>query len=131
MKELQVHDYSKPVQKIFHLLSVNGEYKIIGSSKMAPIKYANDYDLEEYITEPNSTNHYTNVLWKVFKDKFQKAENNSNVFITDFKCGEINGLPIRWNKTNIKSGKQKINGKFITFQKCLLQKSVIKMDVVA
>ena len=131
MKELKQNDYSTPVQKIFHLLSVKGEYKIIGSAKLSAIKYVNDYDLEEYITEPNSTKHYTNVLWKVFKEKFQQAEKNPNIFITDFKCGEINGVPVRWNKTNIKSGKQKVGTASITFQKCLLQKSVIKMDVVA
>ena len=79
MKELKRNDSSKDIS----LLSVKGEYKIIGSSKLAAIKYANDYDLEEYITEPNSTKHYTNVLSKVFKDKFQRAENNSNIFITD------------------------------------------------
>ena len=131
MKELKQNDYSTPVQKIFHLLSVKGEYKVIGSAKLSAIKYVNDYDLEEYITEPNSTKHYTNVLWKVFKEKFQQAEKNPNIFITDFKCGEINGVPVRWNKTNIKSGKQKVGTASITFQKCLLQKSVIKMDVVA
>ena len=47
------------------------------------------------------------------------------------KCGEINGVPIRWNKLNIKSGKQKLGTTTVTFQKCLLQKSVIKMDIVA
>ena len=131
MKELQANDFDSQVQKIFHLLSVKGEYRIIGSSKLSVIKYANDYDLEEFITQPNSNKHYTNVLWKVFKDKFEKAEKNPSIFITDFKCGEINGVPVRWNKSNIKSGKQKIGTTSITFQQCLLQKSVIKLDVVA
>jgi hypothetical protein len=131
MKELKPNDYSQSVQNIFHLLSVKGEYRVIGSAKYASIKYKNDYDLEEYITKTKNNSHYTDILWKVFKEKFYTAENNPKVFITDFKCGVINGIPVRWNKQNIRSGKQKINGKLITFQKCLLQKAVIKLDVIA
>ena len=95
MKELKQNDYSNQVQKIFHLLSVKGEYKIIGLLKLSAIKYTNDYDLEEYITEPNSTKHYTNVLWKIFKEKFQKAETNPNVFITDLNTEDLNNLDTR------------------------------------
>ena len=73
-----------------------------------------------------SKNQQENNL-KIFQQKFKQAEENPTLFIVDFKCGEINGEPIRWNKTTIKRGKQTINGKVFSFQKCVLMKSVINI----
>jgi hypothetical protein len=129
MKELEPHDFNESVKKIFHLLSIRGHYKIIGSAKLAHIKYSSDYDLQEHI-QASSQNHYPSVLLSVFRRKFEKAESNPSIFITDLKCGEIAGNPIRWNKSTIKTGKQKVNKKQITFQECILMKSMIKLDVV-
>ena len=42
----------------------------------------------------------------------------------------LNETPIRWNKNNIRTGRQTIEGKSITLTECLKQKSTIKMDLV-
>ena len=49
MKELKPQDFSKAVQNVFHLLSIQGEYRIIGSAKLATTKYVNDYDIQEHV----------------------------------------------------------------------------------
>jgi len=74
---------------------------------------------------------YPSALLHIFQQKFRQAEDNPSLFILDFKCGEYNGEPIRWNKTTIKRGKQTIDGRVFSFQKCVLMKSTIKMDVIA
>ena len=130
MKELTPQDFSKAVQNVFHLLSIKGEYRIIGSAKLSATKYVNDYDIQEHVQEP-AGKQYPSALLKIFQQKFKQAEENPTLFIVDFKCGEINGEPIRWNKTTIKRGKQTVDGKVISFQKCVLMKSTIKMDVIA
>jgi Trp operon repressor len=130
MKELKPRDFSKAVQNVFHLLSIQGEYRIIGSAKLATTKYVNDYDIQEHVQEP-AGKQYPTALLHIFQQKFRQAEENPTLFILDFKCGEYNGEPIRWNKSTIKRGKQTIGGHVFSFQKCVLMKSTIKMDVVA
>jgi hypothetical protein len=129
MKEMKEIDYKNKIKAIFNLLSVKGKYQVIGSAKLADIHYKSDYDLEEFIDETNKD--YQDVLLSLFQKKFKKAEADENIFITDFKCGEIGGEAIRWDKVTIQTGKQRINGKLIYFKDCLLMKSVMKMDIVA
>jgi hypothetical protein len=127
--ELKTNDYNNEVRTIFNLLSVKGKYHVIGSGKLAEIHYKSDYDLEERISETNKD--YTSVLLSLFQKKYKKAEADENIFITDFKCGEIDGKPVRWNKETIKTGKQVIKGKSFSFTDCVMMKSVMKMDIIA
>jgi hypothetical protein len=116
------------VNKIFQLLTISGKYKLKGTGGDTDILYSSDYDLAEYWKGGVSGIHY---IEKVFKDKFRKAMAEPSIFITDFKCGEINGKPVRWDKKTIKSGIVKQYSRKITFCEALQQKSTIKMDVIA
>ena len=121
--ELKPNDYNNEVRIIFNLLSVKGKYHVIGSGNLAQIQYKSDYDLEEHITE--TSKDYPSILLSLFQEKYKKAELDANIFITDFKCGEVNGIPVRWNKETMKTGKQVVNSKTIYFTDCLLMKSVM------
>lgn len=127
--ERNINDFNDNLTKIFNFMSINGKYRIIGSSNIKNILYNSDYDLETHFKSKNSDNIPTK-LYEHFKKTFSSAIKNKNVFITDFKCGEYNGEPIRWNKETIKRGYQIINNEKFTFQDCLMMKSTIKLDVI-
>jgi hypothetical protein len=114
--------------KIFQLLTISNRYKVKGTGADKSILYSSDYDLAEYWRGGVGGINY---IEKVFKDKFRIALGNKDIFITDFKCGEIGGVPLRWNKKNIKTGVQIVKGKRITLCKALEMKSIIKMDIIA
>jgi hypothetical protein len=128
---LERHEYEKGLRNIFNLLTVRGDYQVIGSGAIEEIKYGSDYDLQEFVKEGDykkSTQH----LLDMFREKYRKAEADPNVFILDFKCGvDDEGKPIRWDKKTIKKGYQMVDGRKVTFQECLLMKSTIKMDITA
>ena len=125
MKAKAKEDFDRNIQSVFNHLSVKGKYKVIGSNAVKGNFYGSDYDLMEFVKEPNSV-IVLNHIWDLFKNKFKEAEKNSHIFITDFKCGEVDGEPIRWDKVSIQRGTEK----GFTFQECLLQKSCIKLDMV-
>ena len=128
---LERHEYDKGLRQIFNLLTVRGDYQVIGSGAIEEIKYGSDYDLQEFVKEGDyrkSTAH----LLDLFQKKYRMAEADPDVFILDFKCGvDDEGNPIRWDKNSIKKGFQKVDGRKITFQECLLMKSTVKMDITA
>ena len=120
---------NKKLKDAFAFLSITGKYKVIGTGATSKIHYKNDYDIQELFEEP-ILDDYPNKIYHLFKNKFKEAEKKPNYFITDFKCGEANENPIRWNKYTIRDGFQTVGTKNITFQECLLQKSTIKMDLI-
>lgn len=128
---LERHEYEKGLRNIFNLLTIRGDYQVIGSGAIEEIKYGSDFDLQEFIKESDykkSTRH----LLKMFQNKYKMALADSDVFILDFKCGvDDENNAIRWNKTSIKKGHQMVDGRKITFQEALLMKSTIKMDITA
>jgi hypothetical protein len=123
--ERKTKDFNEEVQDIFNFLSVRGKYTIIGSSANTEMLYNSDYDLQ---TDGRVS---LNTIKNIFKNKFKEAEQDPDIFIVDFKCGEYKKEPVRWNKTNIKKEYQIIDGERITLDECLLMKSTIKMDVIA
>jgi hypothetical protein len=118
-------EFKKSIQHVFDILAIRGKYNIIGSASNQDILYYSDFDL--------STSERVSLqsIKKIFQDKFKEALKDPAIFITDFKCGEIDGEPVRWNKNNIKTGRQIVDGKQITLEECLLMPSTIKMDIVA
>ena len=114
-------DFNNNTKDIFNMLSVAGKYQIIGSSNISNLIYNSDYDLQEY-DELKSTDK----AYHIFKEKFKSAMMNPNIYITDFKCGEINGEPLRWSYDDILLG---VN-QGITFKSAMLQKKTIKLDMV-
>lgn len=114
------------MNKVIDLLTIKNSEKI-GSSANPHIKYASDIDLQEM----NDTEAFFPTVLHKFQEKFIKAENNPNIFITDMKCGMFRGLPLRWDKHDIRRGFKIIDGLTIHFVNCLQQKSIIKMDIIA
>ena len=131
METLNRSVYSREEDKIFNLLTITGRYKIVGSQSIPHIKYKSDFDLLEYFNTLD-VGKYPQQILKIFQDKFERASKDPNVFITDFKCGEDDkGEPLRWTKQTIKKGRQVVGGKEYKFIDIILQKSVIKMDIIA
>lgn len=124
-------DFDKKTQSIIHLLKVYGTQTIQGTGSDKLMDYISDIDLQEYINCKDDKEVYKSIL-KIFQDKYKEVEKHNNIFITDFKCGVLRGgIPIRWNRDNIKKGFQIIEDRKIKFVDCLKQTSIIKMDIIA
>jgi len=126
-------DYAVNLQKVFNLMTIQGEYSVIGSGAIEEVKYKGDYDLQNFplLKDPYKA---ASRLLKVFQEKFKTAESNPNLFITDLKMGEDfkkYAEPIRWNKKTIVDGVQIVDGVKVTFEDAVLMKSKSnKIDMV-
>jgi len=129
-EQKQIKDFNKKIVDIFNLLTISGKYSIIGSAGLKSIKYVSDYDLDELYK--NTNKNIEDKIYQWFKDKFETAEKDPNIFITDFKCGmDSNGEPLRWDKKDMKKGyKIMEDGRKITFQECLNIKTTTKLDMI-
>lgn len=131
-EERNLKDFNNKLLNIFNLMTINGKYSVIGSSVLKKIKYNSDYDLDELVKDNSSSKTILNNIHQMFLQKFEEAKKDKDIYITDFKCGEEkNGEPLRWEYDDLKKGFQKINGSIYYFQDCILQKSTIKLDVIA
>jgi hypothetical protein len=128
-----IQKYDKKHEKIFNLLSIDGNYHVIGSASLKGNRYRNDYDLNGLFKSNGKKDVIEKYLYKVFLNKFNDAYKNDNVWITDFKCGmNNNDEPLRWSYNDMKKGfKMMSNGRKILFTECLLQKTTMKMDIVS
>jgi hypothetical protein len=130
----KVYKYNDKLKDIFNLLSIEGEYTVIGSATLKKIKYRNDYDLAGvYQVKTNDPEKIKKRLYKTFLRKFDEAYKTDNIWITDFKCGmDYDGEPLRWSYDDMKKGfKVMSNGRKIKFEECLLQKTMMKIDLVS
>jgi hypothetical protein len=124
------NDFNNKIKKVFNFLTLTGKYKIIGSASLKSILYANDYDLNEDYSKKAVTVY--DKVYHIFREKFVTAKRNPNIFIIDFKCGEQDGSPIRWDYKSMMKGTQVLsNAETISFQDCLKMKSTIKLDIIA
>lgn len=131
--ERNVNDFKQKIKDIFNLITIEGKYKVIGSSGLKNVLYNSDYDLAENDEFKNIKNGQQYIKQK-FKDIFDKADKNNNLFITDFKCGiDSNDEPLRWNTEDINNGYKILqNKKKKTFEEALLDKdNTIKIDIIA
>jgi hypothetical protein len=121
----KVSDLNNQLTKEFYKLNIGREINLIGSSNKREILYNSDYDLESHFKAKKK-----NVLSKIyqhFKKVFIQAKKDPNVFIVDFKCGEMpDGEPIRWTYKDMMKGSK--NG--YTFSECLMMRSTIKLDEI-
>jgi hypothetical protein len=115
-------------KQIIELLVIQDKYKVIGTGSDPDILYSSDLDLQNYWKGEKEGISY---ITKVFKEKFRVAVGEPNIYITDFKCGEINGVPIRWDKKAIQSSMVRLGSRKVKFSEALQMKSVIKLDLVA
>lgn len=122
MKIKKNDDFNNNLLKVFNLLSISGHYNIVGSASLKKIYYNSDIDLNEQ----DNFKSFSSVYNK-FRNIFKLAKENENLFITDFKCGLDNKHePLRWSYENIL--KSAIGNK--TFEDCLKEKSMIKLDMI-
>jgi len=117
-----VNDYTKDLQYIFNTLSINKKYKVVGSANLKPILYNSDYDLIE-----NDKGITPNEMYQSFKNKFKIAKKDSNIYITDMKCGEKKGEPLRWSYDDIMKGENK----GIKFTDAIQMDVMCKLDIIA
>jgi len=67
----------------------------------------------------------------MFIRKFGTIYNSPTHWIIDFKCGEHNDEPIRWDLNDLKRGYKNIGGSRVRFVDCLVQSNTkTKLDVV-
>jgi len=131
LKKQSLNNFPKAITDIFHLLSISGNYFLIGSANYKNFLYSADFDLNE-IYKSKDTKTVLNNLYNNFKDKFIEAKKDPNIFITDFKCGEDNKKePLRWSYEDMMKG-YKIQRKHkYDFRECLLMKATMKLDIIA
>ena len=122
MLKKKTEDFNNNLLNVFNLMTISGNYNIVGSASLKKIYYNSDIDLNEV----DDLKSYKKVYEK-FKEIFKVCKENNNFFITDFKCGiDEKNEPIRWTYKDIMNGY--INNK--SFEDCLKQKSMIKLDIV-
>jgi hypothetical protein len=125
-----IEDFKPKEKKIFAFLHLGGIQRIVGTTPVEQIKYKTDFDLFEYDKFENEPQAYE-LVYKMFKDKFNNAHSNPNIWITDFKCGNVKSIPIRWSLEDVNAGYKMIDDVRYDFVNCLQQKSMIKLDVLA
>lgn len=128
----QIKDFSDKIQKVFNLLTISRKMRVVGSAGLKNIRYVNDYDLNELYQRDFDTDEALDLIYQMFKKKFDECERDPTCFITDFKCGQdTNGEPLRWSKEDIKRGTKRLDdGRIIKFQDCILQKTTFKLDLI-
>ena len=123
--------FSKKYQNIMHAMSIQGKYSLIGSSAIRNILYGADIDLMSELIKYKNSPHVLVHILHIFQEKFRhELRRDSVCWITDFKCGEKYGEPLRWNKDTIAAGWQTVKGKRENFIDHILDKSIIKLDYV-
>lgn len=122
MQTKSKNDFNDKLQNVFNLMSIKGKYNIVGSASLKGILYNSDYDLNEmdHIKGPGAADK----VYEIFKHKFQLAKSNSNMYITDFKCGvDSDGEPLKWTYDDLIKKKAQ-------FIQALQTKSMIKLDII-
>lgn len=114
--------YNNAVLGIGKLMSLESKVNVVGSASIKRSIYYSDYDLFESVSGKSERTIYNH-----FKNVFEVIKRADNVIITDFKCGELNGTPLRWTYEEMKND----NNKGVSFAEALRHKSMIKMDIIA
>jgi len=73
-------------------MSLESKVNIVGSAKIKRSLYHSDYDNYETVRGKNE-----NMIYNHFRSVYEIIKASDNTVITDFKLGELKGLPLRWN----------------------------------
>jgi hypothetical protein len=107
-------------ERVFDILKYR-DYYIIGSFKDPKLKFKSDIDLNEKIPNVTPTDFFESI-----KQKYRETMSDPNIWLIDFKLGDLH-----WDRTDIDRGFKKIGNKKINFIKLLQNKSIIKIDAIA
>lgn len=126
--------FNDAVTDTFDILRISKRQKLVGSASIVGNVIMNDYDLNEMFEE-NRTDKMDSLtkLYFMFLWKFEKIYNTPTLWMVDFKCGEYNNEPIRWDLHDLGRGFKDIGrpSRRIQFVDCLTQKNTkTKIDVV-
>ena len=122
----KIESLNTELKNIFSKMSISTRYKLVGSSSLLPNIFTTDYDLNDSFSKSGNVQENFHNLWVFFKHFFRMCKKNKSLWITDFKCGMKDNVPIRWSYEDIIKG-EKEN---ISFIEALQQKSRIKLDVI-
>ena len=111
------------ITETFAMMRISTRQKLVGSSSIVGNIVTNDYDLNELVERKGDEEQILYKIYKLFLEKFREIYDTTDRWIVDFKCGEIAGSPIRWNRYDIQH-------KSVLFMKSILQKSVCKLDII-
>lgn len=128
-----LNEFKQKIKDVFNLLTIEGKYKVIGSSALKNILYNSDYDLAEMNDFKNVSSGINKIIQR-FKDIFKKVSQDKNLFITDFKCGiDSDDEPLRWNDADMRKGYKFLkDGHKLPFENALMDKdNTIKIDMVS
>jgi hypothetical protein len=130
LKKQSINYIDADIKNTFHILELKGQHNfLIGSNSIRNMLYANDYDLNSNIQISGSKTIVTKV-YEEFLYIFDTAYQNPDYYILDFKCGHIDGEPIRWSYHDLQEGSIKHKNRTITFEDCLLMDdNLIKLDI--
>ena len=82
--------------------------EIIGSNALRSQQYAGDYDINEVVQIPKTTDEKAvKIIAKGFKDIIRRLQKMDNVFIGDIKCGVIEEWRVFPEKSHTKAGVKK------------------------
>ncbi len=122
-----IKSFSKVIQQTANLLTISGNYRLIGSASYKNIKYWSDIDLNEKFINAKNTPDLLNEIYSMFLHKYNIAINDPTIFIVDLKLGmNKDGEEIHWDYNDVKKGTK--DG--LTFQECILMKTTFKLDVI-
>ena len=127
-----LRDFSDKIQKVFNLMTISRQIRVVGSASLKNIRHVSDYDLNETYLRNFDSDQALDLIYKMFKDKFERCEKDPTSFIIDLKCGmDTDGSPLRWNKDDSKRGTKHLeDGRIIKFQDSILNKTTFKLDIV-
>ena len=114
-------DFNNKITDLGKKLSVESKVNVVGSANIARSIYYSDYDLFEKVR-----NKSPRLIYNHFRALFDIVKRSPNTVITDFKCGEFGGKPLRWDYNDII--KKENHG--VSFEAALKMKSMIKLDLI-
>lgn len=127
MTTRDLQGFNNAILDTFNIMRISTRQKLVGSASVLGNVITNDYDLNEMVQGQSIKK-----LQQMFIQKFASIHNSPTHWIIDFKCGEYNEEPIRWDVKELKRGYKNIGGsRVLRFVDCLVQSDTkTKLDVV-
>lgn len=112
--------------KIVHRFCTIYKCRLLGSASVRGLIYPSDIDIEVSTKKQSRAK----TLAKHLQDYVRSLP--ENVIVEEFKAGfDSDGEPLRWQKEDVLKGKIKLSsGKFKSLEKCLLDDTIIKLDLL-
>ena len=115
--------FNNEIKALGQKMSLKSKVNFVGSASIKRSIYYTDYNLFESVENTSDS-----VIYNHFVSLFNVIKASPHAVISDFKLGhDERGVPLRWDYEDIHNGVN--NG--VSFGDALMQKGMIKIDVVA